>query len=136
MTSAPLKWSEIVVGLHPTAITFDKDSTRLYVANSNEDTISVIDLTNAHKAAPQIARIPVRPGKGFPFGSMPNGLALSPMAARSMSLTAAITRLPSFTWTFLRDLSALIRRPPRQWLRPPPRTQSPTGAATQNCRRR
>ena len=69
--------AEIVVGLHPTALTFDKASTRLYVANSNEDTVSVIDLTATHKFAPEIARIPVRPGKGLPFGSMPNGLALS-----------------------------------------------------------
>ncbi len=68
---------EIAVGLHPTAMVFDKSGTRLYVANSNEDTISVLDLTADRGANPEIARISVRPS-GLPFGSMPNGLALSP----------------------------------------------------------
>lgn len=68
---------EIPVGLHPTAMVFSKESTRLYVANSNEDTISVLDLTAASGANPEIERISVRPN-GLPFGSMPNGLALSP----------------------------------------------------------
>jgi len=68
---------EIAVGLHPTAMVFSKESTRLYVANSNEDTISVLDLTADHGVHPEIERISVRPS-GLPFGSMPNGLALSP----------------------------------------------------------
>jgi len=68
---------EIAVGLHPTAMVFSKESTRLYVANSNEDTISVLDLTAASGTNPEIERISVRPD-GLPFGSMPNGLALSP----------------------------------------------------------
>ncbi|MGI8687696.1 MAG: alkaline phosphatase family protein [Thermomicrobiales bacterium] len=68
---------EIAVGLHPTAMVFSKESTRLYVANSNEDTISVLDLTAARGTNPEIERISVRPD-GLPFGSMPNGLALSP----------------------------------------------------------
>lgn len=68
---------EIAVGLHPTAMVFSKESSRLYVANSNEDTISVLDLTAERAANPEIERISVRPA-GLPFGSMPNGLALSP----------------------------------------------------------
>ncbi|MDQ2784610.1 MAG: YncE family protein, partial [Chloroflexota bacterium] len=68
---------EIAVGLHPTAMVFSKESTRLYVANSNEDTISVLDLNAASGTNPEIERISVRPD-GLPFGSMPNGLALSP----------------------------------------------------------
>jgi len=68
---------EIAVGLHPTAMVFSKESTRLYVANSNEDTISVLDLTAASGTNPEIERISVR-SDGLPFGSMPNGLALSP----------------------------------------------------------
>jgi YVTN family beta-propeller protein len=70
---------DIVVGLHPTAMVFSKESSRLYVANSNDDTISVLDL-NAGAANPEIERISVRPA-GLPFGSMPNGLALSPDGA-------------------------------------------------------
>jgi len=68
---------EIAVGLHPTAMAFSKESTRLYVANSNDDTISVLDLTATGGANAEIERISVRPD-GLPFGSMPNGLALSP----------------------------------------------------------
>jgi YVTN family beta-propeller protein len=67
---------EIPVGLHPTAMVFSKESTRLYVANANEDTISVLDLTAAGGTNAEIERISVRPN-GLPFGSMPNGLALS-----------------------------------------------------------
>ncbi|MGI8857019.1 MAG: alkaline phosphatase family protein [Thermomicrobiales bacterium] len=67
---------DIAVGLHPTAMVFSKESSRLYVANSNDDTISVLDLT-AGAANAEIERISVRP-TGLPFGSMPNGLALSP----------------------------------------------------------
>ena len=67
--------SEIVVGLHPTAITFDKNSTRLFVTNSNEDTVSVLDLTKGN-SRPELERILVRPDKNLPFGSMPNGLTL------------------------------------------------------------
>ena len=66
-------------GSHPTAVTFDKDSTRLFVANANEDTVSVFDITatNMNRAtAREVERIPVQP-HGLPFGSMPNGLALS-----------------------------------------------------------
>jgi len=33
----------IAVGLHPTAITWDEKRARLYVANSNSDTISIVD---------------------------------------------------------------------------------------------
>ena len=42
---------DVPVGLHPTAMLFDKASTRLYVANSNEDTISALDLTAKALAA-------------------------------------------------------------------------------------
>ena len=72
---------DISVGLHPTAMLFDKGTTRLYVANSNEDTISVLDLTASAGTNPEIERISVRPNTGLPFGSMPNGLALSPDGA-------------------------------------------------------
>ncbi len=67
---------DIKVGLHPTAITFDKSSSRLFVANSNEDTISVIDIT-ANGANKEMERIGVKPSANLPFGSLPNGLALS-----------------------------------------------------------
>src|SRR5207237_2839691 len=69
---------EIPVGLHPTAMLFDKASTRLYVANSNEDTVSVLDLTTSPPGSREIERLSVRPNGKLPFGSMPNGLALSP----------------------------------------------------------
>jgi len=117
--------ADIVVGQHPTAITFDKGSTRLYVTNSNEDTVSVIDLTDAHKAAPELARIPVRPGNGLPFGSMPNGLALSPdggtlYVANGGNNAIAVVRLDDSARPASSNPASVA-------------TQAPTQAATQNA---
>jgi len=64
--------SRIQVGRHPTAMLFNPERTRLYVANSNDDTVSVID-TQADK---EIERISVRLSEGGPPGNSPEGLAL------------------------------------------------------------
>jgi len=65
--------AQIEVGLHPCGLALSKDGKRLYVANANSDTVSVVD---AQKW--QIAEtINVRPKPDLPFGSMPNALALS-----------------------------------------------------------
>lgn len=64
---------EIEVGLHPTAIAFNSDSSRAYVANSNADTVTVIDIADME----EVEDILVRPDAGLPFGSMPNALAVS-----------------------------------------------------------
>jgi YVTN family beta-propeller protein len=62
--------SQITVGLHPTAMTLH--GTSLYVANTNSDTVSVVD-TSTRKVTGQIA---VTPFPGAPYGSHPNGLAV------------------------------------------------------------
>ena len=62
----------IAVGRHPTAILLNPNKTRLYVANSNDDSVSVID-TNNDK---EIERISVRLSEDVPPGNSPEGLAL------------------------------------------------------------
>ncbi|HEX6650234.1 MAG TPA: alkaline phosphatase family protein, partial [Pyrinomonadaceae bacterium] len=64
--------ARIQVGRHPTAMLFNPERTRLYVANSNDDSVSVID-TQSDK---EIERISVRLSEGVPPGNSPEGLAL------------------------------------------------------------
>ncbi len=64
---------EIAVGLHPCAMVFAPDGSRLYVANANSDTISVIDTATDDC----VTAFDVKPMKELPFGSAPNALALS-----------------------------------------------------------
>ncbi|MCC6490418.1 MAG: bifunctional YncE family protein/alkaline phosphatase family protein [Candidatus Hydrogenedentes bacterium] len=65
---------EIEVDLHPCDMVLSPDGTRLYVANANSDTVSVIDTaTNA-----RIKTLGVKPMDELPFGSAPNALAISP----------------------------------------------------------
>jgi YVTN family beta-propeller protein len=63
----------IEVGLHPSGMTFNSDRSRLFVANANSDTVSVID-TERDQVVETISVIPER---GRPFGSAPNALILS-----------------------------------------------------------
>jgi YVTN family beta-propeller protein len=65
--------SYIPVESHPTAMVLDGAVSRLYVVNSNADSVSVID-TNADR---EIERIGVRLAENAPVGSSPEGLALS-----------------------------------------------------------
>jgi YVTN family beta-propeller protein len=60
------------VGRHPTAMLLNRERTRLYVANSNDDSVSVIDTTTDK----EIERISVRLSEGVPPGNSPEGLAL------------------------------------------------------------
>ena len=66
--------SFIPVGRHPTALVFNAERTRLYVANSNADSVSVIDTL----ADREIERIDVRLAEGAALvGNSPESLALS-----------------------------------------------------------
>ncbi len=67
-THAELK--AIDVGLHPSALLIHGQ--RLLVANSNSDTVSVIDLDSEQL----VKTINVTPFPGAPFGSSPNGLTM------------------------------------------------------------
>jgi YVTN family beta-propeller protein len=65
--------SYVPVGRHPTAMTLNPTATRLYVVNSNADSVSVID-TGTDR---EVERIDVRLAEAAPIGSSPEGLALS-----------------------------------------------------------
>jgi DNA-binding beta-propeller fold protein YncE len=61
----------IQVGLHPTAIVWDERRNRLYVANSNSDSVSVID--SSHNTVIQTRTLSTKETRGF----APTALALS-----------------------------------------------------------
>jgi YVTN family beta-propeller protein len=67
------KLSYIGVGRHPTAMIFNEARTRLYVANSNADSVSVIDT----KTDREIERINVRLAENALDGNSPESLATS-----------------------------------------------------------
>lgn len=71
--NAAEKVSHIAVDRHPTAMVLNKDKSRLFVVNSNADTVSVID-TRTDKL---IEKINVKLAEGEPIGASPEGLALS-----------------------------------------------------------
>ncbi len=64
--------AQVDTGLHPTALALD--GSRLYVACAHADRVDVID--TVRRAV--VAKIPVKPDAGLPYGSAPNALALSP----------------------------------------------------------
>ncbi len=65
--------SHIVVDRHPTAMILNKSATKLFVVNSNADTVSVID-TKTDKVAGTIS---LKLLEAEPIGTSPEGLALS-----------------------------------------------------------
>ncbi len=64
----------ITVGTHPSAMELNPNRNELYVTNSDNDTISVINTTTNQV----IRTIDVSPYTGSPEGSSPNALAVSP----------------------------------------------------------
>lgn len=68
---------EIEAGLHPSGMAFSPDRRRLYVANANSDTVTVIQTdTDSVETV-----LNVKPMKELPFGSAPNALTVSPNGA-------------------------------------------------------
>lgn len=65
--------ARIAVARHPTAMIFNGEGTRLYVVNSNADSVSVIDTSSDR----EIERINVRLAEKDLIGASPEGLALS-----------------------------------------------------------
>jgi YVTN family beta-propeller protein len=63
----------ISVGRHPTAMVLNGEGTRLYVVNSNADSVSVIDT----RSESEVERIHVGLGEETSIGASPEGLALS-----------------------------------------------------------
>ena len=75
----PAKATEVgstQVGHHPSAVQLSKDRTRLFVANTNDDTISVVDVSGS--GATTIKTESVKPASGIPVGAHPDAFALSP----------------------------------------------------------
>jgi len=70
--------ASIAVGLHPCGLLLSRDASRLFAANANSDTVSVID-TASNRV---VETVPVAPEASLPFGSAPNALALSPDGQR------------------------------------------------------
>jgi YVTN family beta-propeller protein len=69
----PDKVAYVPVGRHPTKMLLSADQTRLFVVNSDDDSVSVID-TATDK---EIERISVRLSANVPTGNSPEGLAVS-----------------------------------------------------------
>lgn len=65
--------AQVATGLHPSDLALSPDGKRLYVANANDDTVSIID-TGARVARQTLV---VKPDLRLPFGSMPNALCLT-----------------------------------------------------------
>lgn len=63
------------VGHHPTAVQLTADGRRLFVANTNDDSISIVDVTSKLRV---IRTESVRPTYGVPVGAHPDAFALSP----------------------------------------------------------
>lgn len=59
--------------LHPSDLELDRTRGRLYVANANSDTITVLETASGRVRE----TVNVRPDRRLPFGSAPNGLALA-----------------------------------------------------------
>ncbi|MGA2063560.1 MAG: bifunctional YncE family protein/alkaline phosphatase family protein [Thermoguttaceae bacterium] len=64
---------ELAVGLHPADLTLSPDGCRLFVANANSDSVSVVE-TASFRACETIS---VRPEGKLPFGSVSNAVAVS-----------------------------------------------------------
>ena len=67
--------AEVAVGLHPCDMALTHEGRALYVANANDDTVSVLDLEGGPTRVRET--LTVRPDASLPFGSMPDALALS-----------------------------------------------------------
>jgi len=67
----------IAVGLHPTAMVWDEPRHRIYVADGNADSVSVIETTTNTV----VETISVNPFAGHPFGVAPTAVAVSPDGA-------------------------------------------------------
>jgi YVTN family beta-propeller protein len=65
--------AQVETGLHPSDLELSANQRRLYVANANSDTVSVIDVATQRV----VETIAVRPDATLPFGSAPNALSLS-----------------------------------------------------------
>src|SRR4051794_6796545 len=80
ISGSPSSWREtsyVTVGHHPEAVQLSADGKRLFVANTNDDTLSVVDVSG--DGAPTVSGTePLAPMTGASAGAHPDALALSP----------------------------------------------------------
>jgi len=69
----PDKVSFVKVGHHPTKLLLSSDQTRLFVANSDDDSVSIIDTVTDK----ELERVNVRLSESVPPGNSPEGIAVS-----------------------------------------------------------
>jgi len=74
LTGAPKSTGQITVGLHPSELLLAEEGRTLFVANVGADSVSVIDT-----ATRQVTRsLPTKPDAELAWGTLTDGLALSP----------------------------------------------------------
>jgi YVTN family beta-propeller protein len=88
--------AQVPTGLHPCDLALSHDGNRLYVANANSDTVTVID-TRSKSVRETIL---IRPDPTLPFGSESDGLALSSdgttlFVASAGNNAVAVVQLPN-----------------------------------------
>jgi YVTN family beta-propeller protein len=88
----------IPVGLQPTAIL--AASGYIFVANTNSDSVSVIDTT----ANAVVETLRIKPFENAPFGSSPNGLAMTSRGKLAVSL-GANNAVALYRWNRSRELA-------------------------------
>jgi DNA-binding beta-propeller fold protein YncE len=71
----PKELSYTAVGHHPSAVALSPDRTRLFVTNTNDDTLTVLDLRGTPRV---LATESLRPVEGVPVGAHPDALAFAP----------------------------------------------------------
>ncbi len=77
---------------HPNEMVLSKDGKRLYVANANRNTVSVIDTADGHTLETLLAELT----PNAPPGNTPNSLALSPDGSRLFVANANINTVAVF----------------------------------------
>jgi len=102
----PRETAQIPVGLHPTALLLD--GATLYVSNVGSDSVSVIDTASGKV----IRTLDTRPDKDLPWGSLPDGLALS---EDRLTLHVGLAGLNAVASLDLQDPSATPRLTPTGW---------------------
>ncbi len=71
----PAEITSVRVGHHPSAVVLSTDRRKLFVANTNDDSLSVLDVSGKARV---IATQSLRPAPGLAVGAHPDAMVLSP----------------------------------------------------------
>ncbi len=78
LTGSGAEPKTLQVGRQPSGMAFSKDGVQLYVANSDEESVSIVDLNDQRVAK----KISITPAEDPGFGQIPTDVALSPDGKR------------------------------------------------------